>query len=176
MKKYVYHLFFSALFSLSFTTMNLKAQSCQCTNFTATSFCDNFNAYALGAIGPQSPCWTTWSGIEGGSEDGTIREVSGNKYMRIQGQYSNGGPQDVVLKLGNRQSGKYVLKFKIYVYSYDKGYFNILNSFSPNSNTNSWLYHVYFDNYGWGRLQIGSTYMPSIIPPMRGLMWFKSLI
>lgn len=131
---------------------------CKCTNQYASYFCDDFDEYYLGAIGPQSSCWTTWSGTEGGSQDGSVRSSGGNQYMRIQGTSNNGGAQDVVLQLGNRTSGLYSLKYKMYIYSGKKAYTNILHRFSPNSNSNQWAQDVYFDGYGSGRLRIGGNY------------------
>ena len=132
--------------------------NCACTNELSNSICDDFQSYSLGAIGPQSRCWTTWSGSEGGSEDGTIRSNnSGNKYMRIRGTRSNGGAQDVVLKLGNKTSGRYELNFEMWMFGGEKGYFNILHEFNAGNGADEWAQQVFFDGNGTGALQVGGN-------------------
>ena len=144
--------------------------ACECTNPYANYFCDSFEEYYLGKIGPQSSCWTTWSGNEGGSEDGDVREAGGNQYMRIKGTRNSGGVQDVVLKLGNRTSGKYVLEFYIFIYYGEKGYYNILHRFNAGSGSDQWANDVYFDGYGTGRLRAGGQYTNFNYPTTS---WFK---
>ena len=134
--------------------------TCQCTNHYADYFCDNFEEYHLGKLGPQSTCWTTWSGNEGGNEDGEVREAGGNQYLRMQGTSYNGGAQDVVLQLGDRTSGKYTLEFKIFVYYGERGYYNILHRFTAGSSNNQWAQEVFFDGQGTGRLRAGGQYFP----------------
>ena len=71
-------------------------------------------------VGPQSNKWTTWSGREGGREDGKIyRGRSGNQTLFI----NEPGVQDVLYKLGNKKHGKHELSFKIWVTG--AGHFNI---------------------------------------------------
>lgn len=76
-----------------------------------------------------------------------------NQYLKIKGNKSSGGgDQDVVLQLGDRTHGKFRLKFKIWVFYGDRGYYNLLHKFTPNSSHNEWACNVYFDGYGSGRL------------------------
>ena len=85
---------------------------------------DNFDAYALGALGPQSPNWTTWSGTEGGSEDGIVSAEQANTVansMKIEG---NNGPQDVLLLLGDQTAGHYILSWNLYVPAGKSAYYN----------------------------------------------------
>jgi len=131
---------------------------CACTNHYADYFCDDFQEYEpWQKLGPQSSCWTTWTGSEGGAKDGDVRRnnTTTNQYLKIKGNNPNGGGhQDVVLQLGDHTSGCYHLDFKIWLFSGDKGYYNILHKFNPN-NTNSdeeWACNVYFDGHGSGRL------------------------
>ena len=63
--------------SLAFIGMLLSTTVSQ-----AQLFSDDFEAYNTGALGPQSSSWTTWSGTEGGPEDGivsTTQASSGTK-------------------------------------------------------------------------------------------------
>ena len=150
---------FALLCSLMCYAFSIQAQnaSCRCTSQYADNICDDFDAYSTSTrLGPQSACWTTWSGNEGGSEDGIIQQGSnGNKYLSIRGSSSSsGGPQDVVLQLGNRTGGGYELRFTIWVSTYYRAYFNILHSFSP-SGSNQWGQEVYFEGNGSGRLRVG---------------------
>ena len=131
--------------------------NCKCTNQYATNICDDFDDYSPNRkLGPQSSCWTTWSGNEGGSEDvNVLRNSSGNQYIRVQGTSTSGGPADVVLQLGNRRSGVYDLSFYIWTYRGEKGYFNIQHDFKPGRGSNNeWASNVYFDGNGGGTLQI----------------------
>jgi len=130
---------------------------CACTNHYADYFCDDFQKYSPSKLGPQSSCWTTWTGQEGGSKDGDVKRNNntGNQYLKIKGNNpSGGGHQDVVLKLGDRTSGCYHLDFKIWLFSGDKGYYNVLHKFTPNGSNQDeeWACNVYFDGHGTGRL------------------------
>jgi hypothetical protein len=132
---------------------------CKCTSSFASSICDDFDDYRTGYIGPQSSCWTTWSGNEGGTQDGIVgRTEDGNQYVYFVGG-EGGGPQDVVLKLGNRTSGKYEYQFSLFIYTGYKGYYNILHEFNTGGSDNEWAQEVYFDGGGRGRLQINNGYV-----------------
>ena len=136
---------------------NNTGNGCACTNAYASTICDNFQNYYVGKIGPQSSCWTTWSGSEGGAEDGDVGQSSdGNKYLRIKGTSTDGGIQDVVFQLGNRNSGKYEYQFYLFAYSGEKAYYNILHRFAPSgSNNDEWAQNVYFYGNGNGELEVG---------------------
>ncbi len=138
-----------------FTTTGGGNGDCACIDPYTDNICENFEAYRLGAIGPQSRCWTTWSGREGGDEDGSVRENQGNQYLRIKGTRSGGGAQDVVLKLGDKTSGKYHLSFNLWMWKGEKGYFNILHRFNAGSGTDEWAQEVHFDGNRGGTLEIG---------------------
>ena len=99
MKRLITLLLFASLFHPLFAQLN-------CDN---TIICDDFDAYVTGALGPQADHWTTWSGDEGGAEDGIVTNdaaFSGDNSFVIQGQ---NGPQDVLLLLGNLTAGNYRL-------------------------------------------------------------------
>ena len=138
--------------------------TCACTNSHADYICDDFQSYdPWKKLGPQSSCWTTWSGVEGGTMDGIIgrNNTTKNQYLKIKGTKSTGGPQDVVLKLGNKKSGRYKLSFKIWLFSGDKGYYNIQHKFVENANSaNQWASNVYFDGHGSGRLIVKNVARP----------------
>lgn len=131
---------------------------CACTNHYSNHFCDDFQDYEpWKKLGPQSSCWTTWTGQEGGAKDADVRRnnTTTNQYLKIKGNNpSGGGHQDVVLQLGDRTSGCYHLDFKIWLFSGHKGYYNIMHKFKANgsSHDDEWASNVYFDGHGSGRL------------------------
>lgn len=90
--------------------------------------CDNIDAYVSGdEIGPQSSWWTTWSGTEGGGEDGQVSTdyaFSGTNSMKI----SEGGSNDVLLLLGNQTTGNFILDWWMYIPEGKTGYYNIQQS------------------------------------------------
>ncbi|MBC8172259.1 MAG: T9SS type A sorting domain-containing protein, partial [Chitinophagales bacterium] len=92
------------------------------------------------AIGPFAEWWTTWSGTEGGAEDGTVSTdyaVTGANSMLIP----EGGITDVILKLGNLTSGNYRLEWNMYIPSGKTGYYNIQESETPGI---AWNFEVMF--------------------------------
>ncbi|MBK7036134.1 MAG: hypothetical protein IPH42_07255 [Bacteroidetes bacterium] len=92
------------------------------------TLCDNFDAYTAGdPLGPGASWWTTWSGVEGGAEDGVIstdQAYSGSNSMLV----SEGGVNDIILKLGDLSSGKWRLEWQMYVPDAKTGYYNIQES------------------------------------------------
>jgi hypothetical protein len=144
---------YSAILMLCLPMLSWSQDGCACTNQYEDHICDNFELYSTSQrLGPQSACWTTWSGNEGGSEDGRILSSSGDKYLYIQGTSSSGGAQDVVMQLGNRNEGSYAIHFSMWVNYGRKAYYNLLHQFST-TGPDQWAYEVYFDtNYGYLRV------------------------
>ncbi len=120
--------------------------------------CDNFDSYSTTLkLGPQATWWTTWSGTEGGAEDGIVtteQAKSPTKSFKIISTATNGGPQDVMLHLGNRTTGHYELKWQMYIPVGRNGYYNIQNVMPIGAG--DWNLDVYFDNASAGRVLIGS--------------------
>jgi C1A family cysteine protease len=136
---------------------NSNNTGCACANPSATNICEDFNSYRTGSLGPQSTCWTTWSGAEGGNEDGIIEASNnGNRNLKVKGTGSEGGLQDVVMRLGDRTTGKYTLSFKMYIPAGQNAYYNLLHRFSPNSSQNEWAYEVYFEKDLGGTLKVNN--------------------
>ena len=103
-------------------------------------FCDNIDTYPIGALGPNADWWSTWSGTEGGAEDGLVSNdyaYSGTNAALIP----EGGVTDVILKLGNLSSGKYNLSWQMYVPSGKHAYYNIQETEVPGV---AWNAEVYF--------------------------------
>lgn len=126
---------------------------CACTQPSNLNICENFQSYALGALGPQSACWTTWNGNEGGAEDGIVASGSSttSRFLQVRG---TSGLQDVVMQLGNRTTGLYDLNFNMWVPTGKSAYYNILHSFAAGGNY-EWAYEVQFNANGQGTLKAG---------------------
>jgi hypothetical protein len=135
---------------------------------TCTSFCpdlgcatipvvfENIDGYSTDTrVGPQSPIWTTWSGAEGGTEDGfvsTEQAFSPPNSVKIEG---NNGPMDVLLLLGNQDEGHWDLRFKLYIPSTNIGYYNIQNDETAGQ---QWNLEVNFGAGGSGNIVGGPTF------------------
>jgi hypothetical protein len=134
----------------------------------AQLFSDDFEAYTTGALGPQSTSWTTWSGTEGGAEDGivsTAQASSGTKSIYFNSTVANGGPQDCVLDFGPMYtSGVFTYQSDFYVSNGKSAYFNfqatqtIGQTWALNVNMNNG--GVYVDDGITSDLAIGS-YTPA---------------
>ncbi len=151
-----YKSFIESPYTLS---VSCSGDGCQCTDSTVDAFCENFDSYELTALGPQSDCWTTWTGNEGTAEDGVLQLSGNNKYLHIKGNRPNGGTQDVILKLGNRTTGKYLFEFELFLPAEGKGYYSVLHQFESTSNYQH-AYNVYFNGDGTGYLRYGGTNYP----------------
>lgn len=119
--------------------------------------CDNFDSYNTAQkLGPQATHWTTWSGGEGTAEDGIVsteQASTGANSLKVVSTAATGGPQDVVLNLGNKSTGKYELKFKMYIPTGKNGYYNMQQSVPiGNAGAGDWNFNVHFENAGAGRL------------------------
>ncbi len=139
-------------------TISFPDGACECDNPLALT-CDNLETYNVGALGPQTVCWTTWDGQEGGLSDGLVnteQASSGSQSMKIEGTV-DGGPQDVVFLPGNYTNGHYQLSFKVYVPVGKRGYYNILHQFLPAASTYQWASEVYFNANGTGTLNAGTV-------------------
>lgn len=94
----------------------------------AQLFSDNFDSYTLGALGPQSTSWTTWSTTEGGAEEGIVSSTmanSGTKSIYFNSTTAGGGPQDCVLKFGQvYTSGVFTFQADFNILTGKSAYFN----------------------------------------------------
>ena len=109
-------------------------------------YTDDFEAYSTGNyLAVQSPHWTTWSNLPGSSEDALIstdQALSGFQSVKVD------GTTDLVLEMGGKTSGKYIVSFDMYIPSGNFGYFNLLHDFAG---TNSeWGVQIFFDAGGNG--------------------------
>ncbi len=88
--------------------------------------------------------WTTWSNAPGGVEDTEVTDTlahGGNMSAVFESTAANGGPTDVILQLGNRTAGQYLLGWWMRIPAGKGGYFNIQKSITPGQ---SWSIDVIF--------------------------------
>jgi len=111
---------------------------------------DDFESYNandfLAQVG--APNWTTWSNAPGGAEDArisTLQASSGTKSVLL-----DNANDDIILKLGNKTSGRFSIEFKYFVLTSFGGYFNLQHYQNPGI---QWANEVYFGNNGNGQLQ-----------------------
>ncbi len=103
-------------------------------------FEDNFDSYVpdLG-VAEQSSEWDTWDGSA--AVDGAVSSVvaySGANSAKIEGMAT-----DLVLPIGPFSSGKYDIKFKMYLTDLG-GYFNVMHAWTTAPNTWEWAVDVFF--------------------------------
>ncbi|MBK6929320.1 MAG: T9SS type A sorting domain-containing protein [Saprospirales bacterium] len=117
--------------------------------------CDNLDAYnTANPLGPQAAWWTTWSGTEGGVEDGIVSAEQANtapNALKIVSTDAAGGPQDVILNLDTKTTGRYELKWNMYIGTGQQGYYNIQNVVPVA--TGDWNLHVFFEEDTIGRVR-----------------------
>ena len=128
--------------------------------------CDNMEQYNttqrlvqqnVAQNGLPNSWWTTWSGTITVAEDGIIsteQANSGTKSFKILTTAAGGGPQDVVLRLGNRTTGRYELKWMYYVPAGKQAYYNIQNVVPIGAG--AWNLDAFFGINNMGNVQIGA--------------------
>lgn len=93
--------------------------------------------------------WTTWSNAPGTTEDAHIVTEQANSPVNA---VKDQGVTDLVLKLGNKTTGKYQVNFNYYVPSNFGGYYNFQHFESPGV---EWAFEVYFAVTGDGYMHAG---------------------
>ncbi len=100
------------------------------------------------ALNGNQDWWTTWTNSPGGSEDAEVVNIY--SASPSQSALLEDGT-DLILKLGNKTSGKYQINFKYYIPADSAGYFNIQRFEEPGV---EWAYEVYFGKTGDGYMSI----------------------
>jgi len=116
-------------------------------------FTDDFETFTTGqyvALDGDADFWTTWTNSPGGSEDAEIKDNYSSTPTH-SALIEDG--TDLILKLGNKTSGKYQVNFKYYVPTDSAGYFNIQRYEEPGI---EWAFEVYFAKSGDGYMTINS--------------------
>ena len=127
-------------------------------------YTDDFEGYAVGDyIAESNPTWwTTWSNDPGSGEDGYISDNFANSPTKSIFVDPDDGLTDLVLKLGNKTSGAYILSWYIYVEAGYQGYYNVQHFESPGI---EWAFDVWFYDDGTGELMVGNVYYPFTYSP-----------
>lgn len=124
----------------------------------AQLFSDNFDSYNTGALGPQSTSWSTWSGTEGGAEDGVVSTAqanSGPNSIYFNSNATGGGPQDCVLDFGPLyNSGVFTFQADFFVSIGKSAYFNFQGSQTIGQ---TWALNVNMDAQGTLTIDDGIT-------------------
>lgn len=123
---------------------------------------DDFESYNLGPISSQSDSWKTWSGEEGGPEDGIVsgnQASNGNQSLMIDNVGAPAGKDQLFIIDSQPDSGIYSIRFNYYVPTGNEGYFNLQGTTPPDDQgAGSFLSpDIYFnpDNTTPGQGQIG---------------------
>lgn len=137
------------------------------------NFSDNFDTYTVGsALGPQSPVWTTWSGVQGGADDlavGNTDAHSSPNSLYFASSSTSGGPADIVLPLGGTyNTGTLVYKHWMKIPSGKKAYFN----FQGNA-TMGQIYTMNFTFQGTGKLDIDDGTNATMSTTYPQAAWFE---
>ncbi len=121
--------------------------------------CDKFDNYATNLkLGPQAAWWTTWSGTEGTNEDGIVsteQAFSAPNSFKLVSTAAAGGPQDVMLDLDNKTTGRYELNWKMFIPANKQGYYNMQNVMPVGNG--DWNFNVFFNAAGAGQVTDGTN-------------------
>jgi len=117
---------------------------------------ENFDGYTAGVKFTQAfnnkDVWTTWSNAPGGAEDALLSDKFA---VSTPNSLVLANTQDIVLLLGDKVEGRYVIEFDLLIETGKIGYYNMLNDFAG---TNSvWAYQVYFNTGGKGVIDAGKA-------------------
>jgi hypothetical protein len=108
-------------------------------------FEDNFDSYTVGSgVVAQNTNWAYWSA-------GTPSDANVSSNFASSGANSaniNGTAADLVLPIGPFTTGKYDVKFKMFLPAGAGGYFNALHTWSGSSTAYQWACDVFFDGTG----------------------------
>ena len=117
-------------------------------------FEDNFDSYAVGSgVVAQNTNWAYWSA-------GTPSDANVSSDFANSGANSaniNGTATDLVLPIGPFTTGKYDIKFKMFLPAGAGGYFNALHTWSGSSTAYQWACDVFFDGTGVATWTTGGT-------------------
>jgi hypothetical protein len=120
---------------------------------TSALYEDDFESYTLGSyLAVSNPTWwTTWSGAPGGTEDAKIsneQSLSPTQSVKVD------GVTDLILKLGDKTSGKYEVVFHYFIPTGYGAYYNFQHFESPGI---EWAFEVYFGATGSAYLNAGGN-------------------
>ncbi len=117
---------------------------------------DNLDSYTLNSfLAVNNPTWwTTWSNAPGGNEDLQILNTFSHSSSMSGSADLVSAATDAVLKLGDRTTGVYELKWWMYIQTGKCGYYNIQHMQVPGT---EWAFEIYFRTNGDIQLLAGSS-------------------
>lgn len=165
MRKLVFGILFFAIVLIRFEA---KAQ-CSCENSDELSqaqllLCENFESYVNGSPFPtNNPRWNLWpSPTPDLAKIQPNPTLSSNKALYIQ---RNGvADPDLLLKLGDRTSGRYRLSWQMFIAKDKTAYYNIQHE----EKEGHWAFQVNFDANGIGSVFLHSDTPVSSFPYFKG--------
>ncbi|HOI32065.1 MAG: T9SS type A sorting domain-containing protein [Bacteroidales bacterium] len=114
---------------------------------------NDFDDYNVGdyiaVVDPDN--WTTWANAPGTTEDALIVDEQSNSPSN---SLKVDGVSDLVFKMGNKTSGKFVIDFNYYVPSGFGAYYNFQHYQEPGI---EWAFEVYFATDGSGTMNAGGN-------------------
>ena len=130
---------------------------------------ENMDSYATSSfLGNDNPAWfTTWSNLPGSGEDAQILTNFAHSGTNSASSDLNGGQTDCILKLGNKTTGTYELKWWMYVETAKCAYYNIQHFQVPGI---EWAFELYFRTNGTTDLYEGLSTIHGTYPKAT---WFE---
>ncbi len=146
---------FTLLFASTFILMMMAVTTFANPNSGNREFLyqDDFESYAVGDyLAVVSPdFWTTWTDSPGSGEDATIVDsYSSSPVQSVVVQ----GTTDLIAKLGNKTTGKYMVTFDLMVPTGKAGYYNFQHYEAPGT---EWAFELYFAEDGSGYMNAGGA-------------------
>ncbi|MBI1227433.1 MAG: T9SS type A sorting domain-containing protein [Bacteroidetes bacterium] len=114
---------------------------------------DDFESYTLGGISAQAAHWGPWT-PGSTTEDAVVVNTTFNSGSQAM-QISAAGSDDQLLILGDRTSGHYILKWKMYVPTGSGGYYNLQKAGATPGVGDAFANEVVFNIDGTGSYSIG---------------------
>lgn len=133
-----------------------------------TVFQENFDAMTVGnGVVAQSSSWSYWDAAA--NTDAVVSSDFASSPSNSV--FINGTTTDLVLPIGPYTSGKYDVKFKMYIPTGSTGaYFNALHSWTNSTTTYEWAADVFFDGAGSMTWTLGGTPGGAVLFPLD--TWF----
>ncbi|MBK8563271.1 MAG: hypothetical protein IPN76_07970 [Saprospiraceae bacterium] len=118
---------------------------------------EDFDNYTLGGISDQSDVWDTWTQPTNANENANVSAdfaLSGTQSLKIA---AAGGADDQLLNLGNRTSGHFILKWKMYVPTGSAAYYNMQKNEDTPGVGDAFANEVVFNIDGTGTYTVGGA-------------------
>lgn len=130
---------------------------------------ENMDSYATNSfLGNDNPTWfSTWSNLPGSGEDAQIVTTFAHSGANSASSDLNGGQTDCIIKLGNKTTGTYELKWWMYIETTKCGYYNIQHFENPGV---EWAFEIYFRTNGTTDLYKGLDVVHGSYPKAT---WFE---